>query len=242
MFSKKSISIMLIIIGVLVVFIAGLLLWRNYFAAKMAAQNPPGAQTGEAPPSSIEAGKKATEKLIEETKNLAAAPGAGNIAQVITVNRVNGDGTKTPEQAVVVAPQSNPISETTGEVLTRDGSAAVANGTRAGDADAPLQSAPIDAGKLPPSSIKLVINPDSIIPAEFTVSAGQAVVLSVNAASSVEIFKFDSPLLAAVAMGLEPRQTLVINFNAPTIIGEYVFYSDFAGHRQFGAVGKMIVQ
>ncbi len=171
---------MSVIIGVLVVFIAGLFIWKNFSAPKTITKNPPAAQTGQAPATSIEAGKQATQKLIEETKNLASTPAAGNIAKVITVNRDNGDGTTTPEQAVVVAPQSNPISEKTGEVLTRDGSETAANGTRAGDANAPLQSAPIDASKLPASAIKLTINPDSIVPAEFTVSAGQAVVLSVT--------------------------------------------------------------
>lgn len=146
------------------------------------------------------------------------------------------------EKAVVVAPQSNPISEKTGEVLTRDGSAVAATGTRAGDANAPLQSAPIDPNKLPASAIKITINPESIVPATFTVSPGQAIVLSVTAASSVEVFKFDDLSLSAVAMGLMPRQTLAISFNAPTKIGEYAFYSDFSGHRQSGAVGKMIVK
>jgi cytoskeletal protein RodZ len=244
MFTKKSIIVMSIIISVLIVFIAGLLIWRNYpshpgLINQIGKNGNNAASTSE---SSIEAGKKATGNLIEEAKKLAEQNGPGNIAQVINVDRTNSDGTKTPDQAVVVAPQSNPISVTTGEVLTRDGTEVAKAGTRAGDFNAPIQSAPIDASKLPASAVKLVINSNSVSPAEFTVNAGQAVVLSITAASSPEVFRFESSLLAAVAVGLEKGQTLMIDFNAPTVAGDYIFYSDFASHRQMGVVGKMVVK
>jgi cytoskeletal protein RodZ len=242
MFSKKSSIFMLIVIGVALAFIAGLLLWKNYSTKTLLPNQPAANNNREAPKSSIEAGKEKTHDLIEETKKLATGTDAGKIAQVIEVNRTNGVGATSTEEAIVVAPQSNPISVKTGEVLISNGTRAANNSARAGDADAPVQSAPIDSSKLPASAINIIINPDSIIPATFTVNAGQAVVLSVTAASSVEVFKFDDPLLAAVAMGLMPRETLAINFNAPTKTGEYSFYSDFDGHRQIGAVGKMIVK
>jgi len=242
MFTKKTIIIMSAVIAVLLIFIAGLLFWKTSPVNIVNNQIPPPVVTEETPKSSIEAGKEKTQNLVEETKKLAVSSEPGKIAQEITVQRIDASGEAIAEKAVVVAPQSNPISEETGEVLTRDGTAAAKAGTRAGDANAPLQSAPIDASKLPASAIKITINPDSIVPATFTVSPGQAIVLSVTAASSVEVFKFDDQSLSAVAMGLMPRQTLAINFNAPTKTGEYTFYSDFSGHRQTGAVGKMIVK
>jgi hypothetical protein len=241
MFTKKTIIIMSAIIVALLIFIVGILFWKTS-PANIANNLTPPVITEEIPKSSIEAGKEKTQNLIEEAKKLAAGIGPGKIAQEITVNRTDVASGTVAEKAVVVAPQSNPISEKTGEVLTRDGTEVAKTGIQAGDANAPLQSAPIDPSKLPASAIKITINPESIVPATFTVSPGQVVVLSVTAASSVEVFKFDDPSLSAVAMGLMPRQTLAINFNAPAKLGEYTFYSDFSGHRQTGAVGKMIVK
>jgi hypothetical protein len=243
MFTKKFIIIMSAAIGLLLIFIAGLLLWKNFSTPKSAIQSSGKiVEVDEAPQSSIEAGQSTTEDIIKETKKLAAGNDLDKIAQVITVTRTDGNGSSTQEQAVIVAPQSNPISIETGEVLTRDGTAAANESGRSGDPNTTLQSAPIDPNKLPAGSIKLSITPTAITPAEFTVKAGQLVVLAISSGASIEVFKFDSPALSAVAVGLEPHQTLAINFNAPLKIGEYVFYSDFAGHRRAGAIGKMIVE
>jgi uncharacterized cupredoxin-like copper-binding protein len=228
MFGKRGIKIMVIVISALLLFIAVLLFWKNLSMSVLPLVN---IQIGQTSKNSLKAGKEATKGFIEETKK-------DKTAQIIVVNKKDGSS----EEVLIVAPQSNPISVATGEVLTRDGSKAANNMARPGDVDAPLQSAPVDVNKLPDGTIKLVVTPISINPAEFTVKAGQAVVLAVTAAGSVEIFKFDDASLTAVVVGLEPRQTRVITFNAPNKPGEYVFYSDFAGHRSAGAVGKMKIK
>jgi cytoskeletal protein RodZ len=236
MFGKKSVIIMAIIIGILLIFIVALLAWKNFSTSISSRVN---TQTMETPKISLEAGKEETKKLIEETKKIANGEDKDKIAKVTTVNQAAGSSSK---EVVIVAPQSNPISVDTGVVLTRDGSAAADNEAHPGGTSGPLQSAPVSPDKLPASTIKLAINSTSISPAEFTVKAGQAVALAVTSSDSIEIFKFDDPALAAVAVGLEPRQTRVITFNAPEKAGEYIFYSDFAGHRNSGATGNMIVK
>jgi cytoskeletal protein RodZ len=236
MFSKKNNIIMIIAIGILLIFIVGLLFWKNLSMMILPQTN---IQTNETSETSLETGKEATKNLIEETKKLANGTDKDKIAKVITIDHA---GSSSSEEMIVVAPQSNPISVATGGVMTRNGSEAAKNDTRPGDTDAPLQSAPVDVNKLPASTIKLTIGSSSISPAEFTVSAGQAVSLAVTTGNSIEIFKFDDPVLKAVVIGLEPQQTRVITFNAPTKLGEYVFYSDFAGHRNSGVTGKMIVK
>jgi len=243
MFSKKTIVIMSAVIVVLLIFIGGIFVWQKYFVSVLVKNQPVANNNQEAMAASIAAGAQKTQDLINQAKQLASVNKPDNIAQVITVKRTDVASGTVTEQAVVVAPHSNPISEKSGEVLTVDGSTVAKAGTRAGDSNAILQSAPIDSSKLPTDAIKLIMNPTSIIPAEFTVSVGQVVVLSATAAaSSMDILKFDDPSLSAVAIGLMPHQTLEITFNAPTKPGEYTFYSDFANHRQYGAVGKMIVK
>jgi hypothetical protein len=234
MFSKKSITIMIIIIGCLLIFIAGLLLWNNFYASVPRGNvNVQGDQTLE---ESLKAGQEATKKLIEETKDLAGGTDKNKVVQFVGANKNSG------VEVVIVAPQSNPIAVATGKVLTRDGSKETDNSARPGDINAPLESAPVDVNKLPSDTVKLSITPLAITPAEFTVNAGQAVSIAVTAVDSVEVFKFEDSSLLAIAVGLEPKQTRVITFNAPVKLGEYVFYSDFSSHRQNGAVGKMIVK
>ena len=233
---------MLSVIVVLLIFIGGVFVWQKYFVSVLVKTQTTAINNQETTQASIAAGEQKTQELIDQAKQLASGNKPNNIAQVITVKRTDVASGTVTEQAVVVAPHSNPISEKSGEVLTVDGSTVAKANTRAGDSNAILQSAPIDSSKLPTDAIKLIMNPTSIIPAEFTVSVGQAVVLSATAVSSMEIFKFDDPSLSAVAMGLMPHQTLEITFSAPARAGEYTFYSDFANHRQYGAVGKMIVK
>jgi plastocyanin len=234
---------MSVAIGVLLVFIIGLFIWKNLPASLVSNKNTPVVNNNGVPESSIEAGKQATNNLIDQTKQLADGKDPNKIAKVITVTRTDKNGSTTEEQAVVVAPQSNPISVDTGEVLTRDGKQVSDNATADGKRTGPLQSAPIaDTSKLPGGTVKLLISAAGFSPSEFTVSAGQAVALSLTAKDSIEVFKFDSSLLSGVAVGLTPNETRAITFNAPDKIGEYVFYSDFGGHRQAGVVGKMIVK
>jgi hypothetical protein len=192
-----------------------------------------------------------TQKLIDEVKSISDDIKNGKtednqkISQVVTFTRTEANGTttsETTEQAVVVAPESNPISVTSGDVLTRDGGKEADNDLQAGDVNAPLQSDPVDPTKLPESAVKIVMSPTAVTPKEFKVKPKQAVALSVTSESSVEIFKFDDESLSAVAVGLKPGETRVITFNAPAKPGIYKFYSDFAGHRSTGAEGIMIVE
>jgi len=222
---------MLIVIGVLIVFIAALLFWKNFLTVS-------GLFTGGTktqPPVTTTTGKNTTADLVDQAKN---TPGA----KTEVIERT--DGAAGPEQkaAVVMVPNSNPIDVTTGEVLSRDGKTVAKQGGRAGDPDAVLQSSSIDPAKLPPGAVKLIVGATAITPAEFTVSPGQLVILGVTAADSPEIFKFDDPSLSAIAAGLTPNETIVLNFTAPTQPGEYVYYSDFINHRARGSVGKMIVK
>ena len=230
---------MLAVIGVLIVFIAGLLLWENFSAPK-APVSQPNANGGNeaAPKSSVETGVQQTKNLIEETKKLANSNDPNKAAKVIMVVRDDGSS----GQAVVVAQNSNPISVDTGEVLTRDGSAVAKAGTRAGDSDAIVQSGAIDPAKLPASAIKLEVSPSAIVPAEFSVSPGQAVSLAVTAIGTLEVFRFAGSDLSAVAAGIPAVGTVVLTFNAPMKLGEYIYFSDYLDYRARGAVGKMIVK
>lgn len=190
-----------------------------------------------------------TQKLIDEVKSAAnkTVEDSGEqqvIGQLVTFTKddevAGGDSV---EQAVVVAPNSNPVSTDTGKVLTHDGRNEATNVGYAGSPDAPLQSDPIkDTSKLPSSVIRVLIKPDAMEPKRIEVVAGQAVALAVTADSSVEIFKFDDPLLSAVAIGLKPGETREITFNAPSKPGNYVFFSDYIGHRSSGAEGLMVVK
>jgi uncharacterized cupredoxin-like copper-binding protein len=53
---------------------------------------------------------------------------------------------------------------------------------------------------------------------------------------------FNDPSLSAVAVGVSPRETRAITFNAPSTPGEYPFVCDVPGHAGRGEVGKMIVE
>jgi hypothetical protein len=251
---KKLIIIVIAVAIVLLVGAVVMLVWKG-LPSPQAIQNAPGSSTGQASDGMNGAlGEEAaleTQKLIDEVKEAAKNIDEGSgfagqkVSQVVTFTKTEVNGTTTStstEQAVVVAPDSNPISIETGEVLTRDGGKEADNTLQAGDPNAPIQSEPIDPSKLPESAVKLSMSPTSVTPKSFTVKAKQAVALSVTAESSIEIFKFDDPSLAAVALGLKPGETRVITFNAPDKPGNYVFYSDFAGHRATGAEGLMIVQ
>jgi len=236
---------MSVIIGVLlifIIFIAGLLLWRNFSAPGTEVKTPPAANIEGTSTTSTTTAKQATQNLIEETKKLNAGNDAGKIAQIITVTRTDKKGSSTQEQAVLVAPNSNPIAVDSGEVLTRDGSAKAEENTRAGDANAILQSCGVDPAKLPASTIRLSVSPTAITPAQFSVRPGQAISLAITADGSLEIFSFADPALSAVRAGVQAGETCVLVFNAPAKTGEYVYFSSFLNHRAGGSVGKMIVK
>ena len=192
---------------------------------------------------------KETQKLIDEVKKQAESVNNGSvspdekISQVVSFTTTETNGTSTvtsTQQAIVVAPSSNPISTKTGEVLTRDGSGEAVNNVQAGNLDAPIQSDVIDPNKLPESTVKIVMSASDVSPKSFTVKANQAVALSVTANGALVIFKFDDPALSSVALGLKPGESRVITFNAPAKPGNYVFYSDYV--RSAATEGLMIVQ
>jgi|WetSurMetagenome_2_1015567.scaffolds.fasta_scaffold243243_2 hypothetical protein len=237
---------MLIVIGVLVAFIIGLLFWKNYsanfFASPKPGQvnNPAAANT---PAASIEAGKKATENLVDELKKEAENPQPGSLVKEVTVDRVV-DGKVVKEQAVSVAEGTSPISVATGEVIAATGEAAQ-NSAAVGSQSSPAQSLLyVDPNKLPPSAIKLILNSNnSIAPNSFMVHPGQAVSLAVvNNTPRSEIVGFDDQSLAAIIFSLFPNSTQAITFNAPMKTGEYIFASEIATQRASGMQGKMIVQ
>ncbi len=179
-----------------------------------------------------------TGELIENVKEEAGKD--EGISETVTFERQTEDGAYENVEAVVVAAGSNPIEVETGKVLTLDGKKEADNSTLAGNPDAPLQSDPINPENLPDTVVRIIFEKEKIEPAEFRVKAGQAVSLSVTASSSMEVFKFQSSLLSAVAMGLAKEETRVITFNAPEEKGEYVFYSDMPARKSI--TGKMIVE
>jgi len=56
------------------------------------------------------------------------------------------------------------------------------------------------------------------------------------------VFMFDDPSLSAVAVGVGPKETRAITFNAPAKAGTYSFHCDVPGHTARGEVGAMIVK
>jgi plastocyanin len=242
MFSKKSITIMLIVIGVLVVFIAGLFLWKNYSSRILAVnQNQIGNNSATTTlAASIEAGKKATENLVSNIEKNAENP--NSYAKVEMVNRIV-DGKTTTEEAVSVAKGSTPISTRTGEVIARTGDVAQ-NSAAPGSVSSPTPSLNVDPNKLPDGTIKLTINTDnSITPNSFSAHPGQAVSWAlINNTSWSETILFDDPSLSALVFSLAPGMTKAVTFNAPMKTGEYVFASDLSFQRNAGMLGKMIVK
>jgi len=234
MFTKKTISVMLAGIGVLVIFIGALLIWRYYSAHyAIVKKSEVINQATTTPASSIEAGKKASQALVNEVKNDVGGQGVGSLSQVVTVTRMV-DGKPVSEEAVTVARGTSPISTKTGEVLNKNGEVAQNSSTQ-GTPAAPTQSLYyVDPNKLPQNSVKIAINQDNtVVPNTFTVHPGQAVSLAIIN---------NTPSLSALTFSLLPKTTQAITFNAPNTLGEYVFASNVSSQRDNGMVGKMIVQ
>jgi hypothetical protein len=244
MFTKKSITIMLVIIGALIFFIAGLLVWKNHsamFKNNFYGQNATTTANGSSVPlSSVEEGKKATTDLVNELKTDAGKN--DSLAQVVTVKR-NINGQVVEEEAVLAATGTSPISVATGEVIAKTGEVAN-NSVGVGDASSPTQSYNyVDPNKLSASAIKITLNSDSITPDSFTVYTGQAVSLAIINKTSFGIrTKFDDSSLAAVVFSLMPDTTQTITFNAPAKTGEYAFNSYVGSQKVDTLAGKMIVK
>jgi FtsP/CotA-like multicopper oxidase with cupredoxin domain len=236
MFSKKFIVFMLVFIALLLIFVAGLLLWQR-FNPSANQKNGNGLSTEQPSVVIPQDAKQATGDLVDQIKNSATEQSNSNQPVVSQVVNVPGVG-----EAVQAAPGSSVVAVNTGKVMTLDGQTAN-NSAAPGTIGAPLESSAVDPNSLPSSAIKLLVTDTSITPAQFTVHPGQAVLLSITAGPSwTEIFNFDNPSLSGVAVGVAPNETRSITFNAPTIPGEYVYFSAMSNHRAAGSIGKMIVK
>lgn len=217
---------MSIIIGILLIFIAGLLIWKNFSSLnpQTVKKTLSDITAEEALKKSIEAGKKETKNLLENPGPMAETVKAGS------------------SSAVVVLPGTSPVSVDTGEVLTKKGEVANTDASQ-GRLNSITDSYSVDPKELGGNTIKITINPRSVEPKEFTVHPGQAVSLALsNTASWSEVIIFQDPSLSAVAFSLLPNTTKAITFNAPMRVGEYLFYSNVAEERALGIEGKMIVK
>jgi len=147
-------------------------------------------------------------------------------------------GTQTP-QGVVVAPGTSPVA-TSGQVVTQSGEPVKLN-VQPMSPDAPQQSAPIAEKDVSSKALKISVSAQGFSPSQFTVKAGEPISFSVTSNDEqTHVFKFDDPSLSAIAVGIGPKETRVITFNAPKK-GEYTFFCDVPGHRSRGEIGKMIV-
>lgn len=207
-----------------------------------------GTETGERADSGAESDREASEEtrqLIEEVQQRSAERGTTTATrggtEVTWEDDEEGTSTET-RTGVRVAEGGSPIDAETGRVVTEEGEETDAS-AEPGSANAPKQSFTVDEEDVPERAIKMRITPDNIDPEQFTVSAGQAVAISVTAAGdATEIFRFVDESLQSIGVGVSPGKTRVISFNAPDEPGEYTYYSDVADHRSQGAEGVMIVE
>lgn len=212
---------MLIVIGIAVVFIAGIFLWEKYH---ISGKNEAVKKTPIETKSGLEMGKVETKNLINNPGSLAKTVGVGS------------------STLLVITPGTSPVSVKTGEVVTKTGEVAKNSGHQ-GMPNSVTDSLPVDPSKLSENTIKLTINSKNIAPGEFTVHPGQVVSLAMtNAAAWSEVIIFADRSLSAIVFSLRPSITKTITFNAPTRLGEYFFYSDVPAERSGGIEGKMIVE
>ncbi|MFH1192832.1 MAG: cupredoxin domain-containing protein [Candidatus Jorgensenbacteria bacterium] len=188
---------------------------------------------------------------MENKKTLVWIIGGVVVGAVIVYFAVSGglsipgvqgpvSGVQTPE-GTVMAPGASPISDA-GQVVTPSGKP-VQQDVMPGSPDAPQQSGSIAETSVPASAVKLEISSAGFSPSEFTVDAGDPVVLSLTSTDGkTHVFYFNDPELQAVALGVGPNETRLIPFNAPAKAGEYAFHCDVPGHAARGEVGKMVVK
>ena len=155
-------------------------------------------------------------------------------------------GTQLPAEEVAgaksVATGTSPVA-TSGVVVSSTGRVAD-NSATPRSPEAPQESKVLKESEVPSQAIKITgALHGGFLPSSFTVKAGQAVTLALSSGDGFSyVFKFDDPILKAVAIGASGNEVSAITFNAPAKKGEYTFYSDVPGHRDAGLVGKMIVQ
>lgn len=193
--------------------------------------------------------KKGEEKNPEGTNNTVTEQTAGDITGGEVAPTGEGEMIETittetgqviPAGAEVEVAGANPIIDNI--VVTPTGQVAN-NASIPMSPDAPQQTPPITKDELPASVIKLDVTSSGFTPSSFEVKKGEPVTFSLTSAdSSTHVFMFDSPELAAVAIGVGPGETRAITFNAPSTAGEYSFRCDVPGHSSRGETGKMIVK
>ena len=153
-------------------------------------------------------------------------------------------GVAVPEvlkDATVSVVGANPVTKE-GTVVTTEG-VPVKNDAVPMSPDAPKQTPPVAVTELPSSVLKLAVSAAGWNPKEISAKAGSAVTIAITSDDDyTHVFMFDDPSLAAVAVGVSPRETRAITFNAPSEKGEYTFHCDVPGHAGRGETGKMIVK
>lgn len=163
-----------------------------------------------------------------------AAEQATNTAPVVT-NPVLKDAT-------IVVPGANPVTKDN-KVVTQEGKQ-TQNNVVPMTPSAPQQTAPIaSTATLSNSVIKLGVSASGWDPKEFTVKVGAPTTVAVSSTDGyTHVFMFDDTSLSAVAVGVGPKETRAITFNAPAKAGNYSFHCDVPGHTGRGEVGVMIVK
>jgi hypothetical protein len=260
--SETNKKILIVVAILAVVGVAGYFLLTNQSVQEALQPSEEEGNQNEGQPSEQmqqtqgEEASKKTQKLIDDiTKKAQEAEESGEeetggrrsdsiveIQQGGEETDGTSSATTTTITGVRVAKGTSIINTETGEVVNESGERVKAD-AEPGTPDAPQQSSWVDGEDLPESTIKMNITPNSIDPAEFSVSPNQAVAISVTAAGdATEIFRFVTEKLQGVAVGVAPGKTRVITFNAPAEPGEYAYYSDVANHRARGAEGVMIVE
>jgi plastocyanin len=129
-----------------------------------------------------------------------------------------------------------------GVVITPTGEQVLTNVAQ-GSILAPIQTGPLVKEELASNAINLDAGSNSFSPSEFTVKAGEPVTLAITSIDdSVHSLVFEDSSLQAVVLGVLAGETKAITFNAPSVKGEYNFYSAVEGHKEAGETGKMIVE
>jgi plastocyanin len=91
-------------------------------------------------------------------------------------------------------------------------------------------------------TIQLTAQSNDFSPKEFTVRTGQTVSLTLHSVDSTYLFRFESPLLESVILGVSMGSTRGISFIAPSQSGDYVFFVERAGREGSGVRGAMRVR
>ncbi|MFA6514622.1 MAG: cupredoxin domain-containing protein [Patescibacteria group bacterium] len=106
---------------------------------------------------------------------------------------------------------------------------------------APLQSEVTTESAIPEGAIKIIGTETGFEPKEFTVKAGEKIVLALTAkGASPVVLTFYNSNMPPVSIGCGPGETRWVTLTAPTTAGEYIFKNDMIGHSN--ETGKMIVK